>query len=125
MVRLDHLILRVRSAPVSVRFYGEVLGLAHEGRHGPFDVLRIDAGCVIDLLEAEPRDEAHLAFHLDRARFAQVHQRLIAAGIPSGGDPFSRDGRIRPQSGAGGWAEALYFHDPDGHNLEIRTHDEC
>lgn len=124
MVRLDHLILRVRSAPVSVRFYGAVLGFTHEGRQGPFEVLRIAPGSVIDLLEAEPRDEAHLAFHMDRARFSRIRERLLAAGIPFGGDPFLRDGLIRPQFGAGGWADALYFHDPDHHNLEIRTDDE-
>nr|WP_295382596.1 VOC family protein [Pseudoxanthomonas sp.] len=123
MVRLDHLILRVRSIPVSVSFYREVLGFPHEGRQGPFDVLRIGADSVIDLLQAEPRDPAHLAFHMDPLRFEQTLERLRAAGIAFGGDPFSRDGRIRPQFGAGGWADALYFHDPDHHNLEIRTHD--
>lgn len=123
MVRLDHLILRVRDVPASVRFYRTMLGFSHEGRHGPFEVMRIGADSVIDLLEAEPRDPAHLAFRMDRARFRQTRERLRAAGIAFGGDPFSRDGRVWPQFGARGWADALYFHDPDHHNLEIRTDD--
>lgn len=123
MVRLDHLILRVRSIPASVRFYRAVLDFPHEGRQGPFEVLRVGGDSVIDLLHAEPRDPAHLAFRMDRARFERTLARLRAAGIAFGGDPFSRDGRIQPRSGAGGWADALYFHDPDHHNLEIRTHD--
>lgn len=44
-------------------------------------------------------------------------------GIPYGGDPFSRDGRSALQPGARGWAEAIYFFDPDRHNIEVRTHD--
>ena len=119
-MQLDHLILRVRDTTASARFYGHILGLRHEGQAGPFDVLRVDDGSTIDLLGEPPRDPAHLAFRLSRAGFEGVRQRLHADGIAYGGDPFTRDGRSAAQFGARGWAEALYFHDPDLHNIEVR-----
>jgi catechol 2,3-dioxygenase-like lactoylglutathione lyase family enzyme len=120
MIALDHLILRVRHAAPSIDFYGRVLGLRHEGRRGPFEALRVNAGLVIDLLEDEVRERLHLAFRLGRKEFDAAHRYLSEAGIPFGGGPFEHDGAIGRTLGALGTADALYFHDPDGHNIEIR-----
>lgn len=120
MLELDHLILRVRDARASARFYEEMLGLRHEGHAEPFELLRINAGSTLDLLAAPPRDPAHLAFRLDRPAFERARARLQALGIAYGGGPFERDGRSAPQLGARGWAESIYFHDPDQHNIELR-----
>ncbi len=121
MIVLDHLILRVRCAADSIAFYAHVLGLRHEGRRGPFEALRVNDGLVIDLLEGEVHDTLHLAFRLDRAAFDAAHRCLREAGIAFGGGPFDRDGAVGRTLGAQGMAEALYFHDPDGHNIEIRV----
>ena len=119
---LDHLILPVSDATQSARFYRDVLGFTHEGRRGPFDVVRVNAQLTLDLMQRTPPDSMHLAFHLDRAAFDAVHERLVARGIAYGAGPFERDGRIAANDyGARGNALALYFYDPDGHNLEIRT----
>ncbi|KRA75697.1 hypothetical protein ASD78_06925 [Lysobacter sp. Root667] len=123
MLKIDHLILRVSDAKASVLFYRRVLDLAHEGEAGPFQVLRINDDCVLDLLSEPPKDPVHLAFHLDRDAFEVVRDRLRAMEVAFGGDPFVRDGRSAQQYGARGWAEALYFFDPDRHNIEVRTHD--
>ena len=123
MLELDHLILRVRDAQASARFYAQLLGLRHEGHAAPFEVLRVGPGTTLDLLEQPPADAAHLAFRLDRLAFEAVRARLDGLGIAFGGGPFVRDGGVAPQQGALGWAEALYFSDPDGHSIEVRTHD--
>lgn len=120
MLEIDHLILRVSHAPASARFYQQVLGLRHEGPAQGFELLRINAGSTLDLLQAPPRDPLHLAFRLDRPGFERARARLQALGIAYGGAPFERDGRSAPQLGALGWAQALYFHDPDQHNIELR-----
>lgn len=125
MLELDHLVLRVSDAPASARFYQQVLGLQHEGASGPFEVLRFNAGGTLDLLAAPPQDPMHLAFRLDRAAFDSVRTRLQQMGIAFGGQPFARDGRPAPQRGACGWAESLYFFDPDHHNIEVRTHEHA
>lgn len=124
MFEIDHLILRVRNTSASVQFYRQLLGLRHEGRAGPFEVLRVNEGSTLDLLAEAPKDSLHLAFRLDRAAFEAVHARLRRMGIAFGGDPWLRDGRAAQQQGAHGWAEALYFYDPDHHNIEVRTHEQ-
>jgi len=122
-MRIDHLILRVSDAARSIDFYRQVLAVTHECAP-PFDALRLNDDSVIDLLAEAPTDRAHLAFGLDRQAFEAVYRRLRELGIPFGGDPFMRDGRVGRQYGARGWADALYFHDPDHHNIEVRTYDE-
>lgn len=121
MIALDHLILRVRRSAASVEFYTRTLGFVDEGRRGPFEALRVDAGLVLDLLEGDVRDTMHLAFRLGRGEFDAARQRLLDLGIAFGGGPFERDGRSGLALGAAGMAEALYFYDPDGHNIEIRV----
>ena len=124
MLKIDHLILRVSDAKASVQFYQRLLGLHHDGSAAPFEVLRVNDDSTLDLLAEPPKDPAHLAFCLDRHAFEGVRERLQAMGVPFGGDPFVRDGRSASQFGARGWAEALYFSDPDRHNIEVRTHDQ-
>jgi catechol-2,3-dioxygenase len=120
MIALDHLILRTRRAAESAEFYARVLGFEHEGRRGPFETVRVNDGLVLDLLEGDVREPAHLAFRLERSEFEAIHRRLVDRDIPFGGGPFDRDGAIGRTLGARGMADALYFHDPDGHNIEIR-----
>lgn len=123
MFQIDHLILRVRDAKVSVNFYRRLLGLGYEGSAAPFEVLRVNDGSTLDLLAEAPKDPMHLAFCLDRSAFEGVRERLQAMAVPFGGGPFVRDGRSAAQWGARGRAEALYFFDPDRHNIEVRTYD--
>ena len=52
----------------------------------------------------------HLAFRVDAANFAGARQALEARGIAL-------------QFQDHGIAHSIYFHDPDGHELEITTYD--
>ncbi|BCT91689.1 hypothetical protein LYSHEL_07130 [Lysobacter helvus] len=123
MLQMDHLILRVADPAASVRFYRQILALEHE-RAPPFEVLRINDDCVIDLLAEAPKDTMHLAFSLGRQAFDTVRERLQASGVAFGSSAFVRDGRVARQYGARGWGDALYFHDLDHHNIEARTYDK-
>jgi len=125
MIVLDHTILRVRDLARSVAFYSQVFGFAHEGRLGPFDILRVSESFTLDLRQADELHSEHFAFSLDRASFDAIHARLVARGIPYGGSPFDRrNGMVGHSFGARGIAEAIYFDDPDGHALEIRVYPE-
>jgi catechol 2,3-dioxygenase-like lactoylglutathione lyase family enzyme len=118
------MILRVRSQTESVRFYQQVLAFRHEGRAGPFDILRVHEGFTLDLMEQVPHDPVHLAFCLQRAAFETIHGRLVQLNIPLGNGPFDRSGGPAAKSlGARGMADSLYFYDPDEHNIEIRTYE--
>ena len=121
---LDHLILPVVDPAASARFYADLLGFAHEGRTGPFEVLRVGPGLTLDLLRQVPPARMHLAFRLPRNGFAAARGRLEALGIAHGGGPFDHESRTSGHTqGATGLLEAVYFADPDGHNIEIRRGD--
>jgi catechol 2,3-dioxygenase-like lactoylglutathione lyase family enzyme len=121
MAELDHMILRVSNPVNAIRFYEDVLGFKHEGRAGPFDIVRVSEGFTLDLLAEPPNAHLHLAFRLDREHFERVMLQLRERRIPFGGNHADRSGsQPQPQYGARGLALACYFEDPDGHNLEIR-----
>lgn len=123
MAILDHLIVRVRDAAASARFYEDVLGFGHEGRSGPFQVVRVNDGLTLDLLGEAPQDLMHLAFTFDRAEFDAIHRRLVERSILFASTPFNRDGGpLRQWQGARGMADAWYFDDPDGHAIEVRCY---
>jgi glyoxylase I family protein len=123
MVTLDHIILRVRDPVASAHFYQEVLGFRHEGREGPFELVRVNESFTLDLMGETPRDPVHLAFCLDRASFEAVHRHLGERSIAFGSTPFDRKGGpLAKSQGARGMADAWYFYDPDGHNLEVRSY---
>lgn len=124
MTYLNHLILRVRNPVESVRFYEQVLAFKHEGRAEPFEILRVNEGLTLNLMEQAPQDQNHLAFCLERPLFEAVHRRLKQLNIPFGNQPFDQSGGIAAQSlGARGLADALYFYDLDRHNIEICTYE--
>jgi glyoxylase I family protein len=121
MAELDHMILRVSDPAKSIRFYEDVLGFRHEGRAGPFEVLRVSDGLTLDLLAEPPTMRLHLAFRVDPKHFERVVAQLRERRIPFGGNHMDRSSsQPQPQYGARGLALACYFEDPDGHNLEIR-----
>lgn len=123
MATLDHVIVRVRNLADSVTFYKSILGFAHDGYIAPFEVIRVNDGLTLDLMEQAPQDPMHLAFALPAASFDEVTQRLVASNIPYGSSPYSRESRGPGMAlGARGMAKAIYFSDPDGHNLEIRLY---
>ncbi|MGH8495888.1 MAG: VOC family protein [Gammaproteobacteria bacterium] len=124
MISLDHTILRVRDAAESARFYQRVLDFEHEGRVGPFEVVRVNDGLTLDLRQQAPQHPTHLAFSLDRTEFEAAHRRLMQFQIPFGGGPSDRNsGTVGRSFGARGMADAVYFDDPDGHIVEIRTYE--
>jgi catechol 2,3-dioxygenase-like lactoylglutathione lyase family enzyme len=121
MAELDHMILRVSNPTASIRFYEDLLGFKHEGRVGPFEVVRVSEGFPLDLLAEPPTMHLHLAFRVDPEHFERVMVQLRERRIPFGGNHMDRSGsQPQPQYGARGLALACYFEDPDGHNLEIR-----
>ena len=123
-MQLDHLILRVNDLNASVDFYTRILGLAHEGQQGPFEVVRVSADFTIQLAPWGTEGGEHLAFALAAAQFDAVFERLRRAAIPYG-DSFHEVGNMKgpgEEAGARGMAKSIYFVDPNQHLLEIRCY---
>jgi catechol 2,3-dioxygenase-like lactoylglutathione lyase family enzyme len=121
-IALDHLILAVSDATASAAFYERILGLAHEGQRGPFQVVRVTPDLVLQLAPWGTKGGEHLAFALDPEAFDAAFARIRADGIPYG-DSFHAVGNMKGpgvEGGARGDEPSLYFFDPDRHLLEIR-----
>lgn len=77
-------------------------------------------------MESPAPASRHLAFAMDRATFEAAFERIRTSGITYGdgsSSPASRQGPGR-STGLHGATNSVYFHDPDGHLLEILTYDD-
>lgn len=122
---LDHVILKVKDRDESLRFYTDVLGLGHEGREGPFEVVRVTPDLVLLLAPFATDGAEHLAFSMPRAEFEHVFRRVRDAGIAYG-DSFHSVGNMKgpgEEAGARGPGASLYFFDPSRHLVEIRHYE--
>lgn len=124
-VSLDHLIVYAPDREETARFYAEVLEFGREGERGPFEVLRVNDDLVLQIMEYEADLPQHYAFSMSRRAFDVVRENLTRFRLPFG-DSFHAVGNMKGpgrEAGARGDADTLYFNDPAGHLVEIRTYD--
>ncbi|MEO5720253.1 MAG: VOC family protein [Chthoniobacterales bacterium] len=119
---IDHVALAVRDVERSARWYIDVLGFErrHEGMWNGVPVFVGKGSTALALFathypEPIPRPRGsitmlHLAFRASRAGFVAAQRDLAAREIH-----FNfQDHEI---------SHSIYFHDPDGHELEITTYE--
>lgn len=125
-LELDHLVIRVDDVSESVAFYTSILGLVHEGKDGPFEVLRVTPRLTLLLAPWGTQGNEHYAFALPRASFDAVFARIVEAGIEHGGtfDSIGRSSEPGLENGGRGMGRSIYFFDPSHHLLEIRHYDD-
>jgi catechol 2,3-dioxygenase-like lactoylglutathione lyase family enzyme len=116
---IDHVEVFVRDIPAAIRWYGETLGLVEIQRWDPEPVMVGAGGTMLALFKAPPgarpwsEKEAdgmrwhRVAWLTDRDGFEAAQKHLAAKGIAFRG-PVDH-----------GKSHSIYFHDPDGHPLEI------
>jgi catechol 2,3-dioxygenase-like lactoylglutathione lyase family enzyme len=123
-VVLDHTIIPVRDQQEAVAFYTTILGLQDEGMGGPFALVRVNDSLTLDFIVADASPGRHYAFAMDADEFDAAFRRIQAAGIAYGDGPHDvGNGRGQGMTlGARGQGKAVYFHDPSGHLLEIKTY---
>lgn len=120
---IDHVALAVRDVERSAQWYQDVLGLRrlHQDVWGSFPAVVGVGTTSLALFPVEGSDPMprpgrdtlamrHVAFRIDGAAFLRAQAELQRRGIPV----EFQDHEI---------AHSIYFHDPDGHQLEITTYE--
>jgi catechol 2,3-dioxygenase-like lactoylglutathione lyase family enzyme len=108
-----------------VEFYTGILGLDHERDDGPFSMLRVTPGFVIQIAPWGTTGGEHLAFAMSKPEFDGVFDRVKAAGVAYG-DRYDLVGNMQgpgDETGSRGAGETVYFFDPDKHLIEIRHYE--
>lgn len=120
MLQIDHIGIAALDASASARQLADILGAGEVGVDGAdSDMFRVDLdhGMFVLFNPATKIDVAHVAFHVDADRFAQVVERLRAKGIPFGNEPDdTTNGRTNDPLGGNG---RVYYLDPSGHLFEV------
>jgi len=121
---IDHVALSVRDVERSAQWYMDVLGFEprYEGLWNGIPTFIAKGTTAIALFPARNHDSKktpahaasmdmlHLAFRADRKNFLAAQRELKERGIK-----FEfQDHEI---------SQSIYFHDPDGHELEITTYE--
>jgi len=130
---LDHIVLNAEDVEALVAFYTTVVELEperlEEFRAGkvPFPSVRMNADTVIDLaprgmwVRNRPRMPGrpnlnHFCLTLDKVEWESLRARLAVHQIVADGP--------HPRWGAHGGGTSVYFHDPEGNEIEARYYGE-
>ena len=113
--QLDHVAITVSDVHRSIEWYQDVLGF--EKRHPEWGtepaMMCVGDTCVALFEGAVKQDERrmrHIAFKASREAFAAAQEELAGRSIEC--EFMDHD-----------TAHSIYFHDPDGHRLEITTYE--
>jgi glyoxylase I family protein len=115
--RIDHVVLRVRDLAGMVRFYEQALGFREERRLERLNLVQMRAGAsLLDLIATDAPAGApnmdHLCFRVEPFDRDAIVTRLAPFGI-SVGETVDR-------YGAEGNGPSVYFHDPEGNQIELK-----
>ena len=121
---LDHTIVPTIDREKSVEFYTRIFGFENLGEVGPFLAVRVNDTFNLDFRNSEDFRSIHYAFAMDAAEFEAAFTRIKEAGILYGDGPRDQENMKGPgmTAGAKGQGKAVYFKDPSGHVLEIKTY---
>jgi len=121
---LDHTIVPAKDQAETVSFYVKILGFKDEGMFWDFAVVRVNESLTLDFIASKKFSSRHFAFAMDRNEFEAVFGRIQEEKIPYGDGPHNIENMKGPgkTQGARGVGKAVYFRDPSGHVLEIKTY---
>jgi catechol 2,3-dioxygenase-like lactoylglutathione lyase family enzyme len=123
-VVLDHTIVPVNNREESVEFYTRIFGFEDLGESGPFLAVRVNDSLNLDFRQVDDFHSIHYAFAMESEEFDAAFERIKDSKIPYGDSPYAQDNMQGPgiTLGSQGDGKAVYFKDPSGHVLEIKTY---
>ena len=114
--RIDHVVLRVRNLPAMVHFYEQALGFVVERRLDRLSLVQMRAGAsMLDLIDKERPEGGnldHVCFRIEPFDREAISARLSPLGIAIG--------ETVDRYGAEGTGPSVYFHDPEGNEIELK-----
>jgi catechol 2,3-dioxygenase-like lactoylglutathione lyase family enzyme len=117
-IELNHTIVRATDSHASARFLADIVGLAVGADVGHFVPVQLANGATLDYMNSARVAPQHYAFLISDDEFDAAFARIRDAGLPYFADPgFQQPGEINTRWGGRG----IYFHDPDGHSMELLT----
>jgi catechol 2,3-dioxygenase-like lactoylglutathione lyase family enzyme len=116
---LDHLIVFARDRDASAAFLAEMLGAPTPTQAGHFTQVQVDHGLTVDFMNTSERVATqHYAFLVSEAQFDESFAKISGRKQAHWADPYRRRPNEVNRVGDG---RVVYFEDPSGHFLEIRT----
>ena len=121
---IDHTIVPVRDRDEAVEFYSRIFGFEDLGEVSVFKVVRVNDTFNLDFEISEDFKSLHYAFAMGPDEFEAAFDRIRESGITYGNHPHDHENMKGPgeSMGAKGMGKAVYFEDPNGHVLEIKTY---
>lgn len=120
-VELDHTIVPARDPQASAQFLADILGLRVDPQVAHFTPVTLANQVSLDYDQLDDFVPHHYAFMVGEQEFDAALARIQRGGIAHYGDPACQEeGRIYRSERTEG-RRGTYFHDPDGHLMEILT----
>lgn len=128
VLRLDHVVLRVKDHAQSIQFYEEVLGCKVVRRRDDLGLVHLRAGVsMIDLISidgplgrkggagpgAEGRNVDHVCLRIEPFDEQAIRAHLGRIGV-------AVSSTAKGNFGAEGEGPSVYFEDPDGNSIELK-----
>jgi len=121
VVALHHTIVPARDPQASAQFLAEILGLSVDPPVAHFTPVTLANQVSLDYDQLDHVEPHHYAFMVSEQEFDAALARIQHCGIAHYGDSACQeDGRIYHSERTEG-RRGTYFHDPDGHLMEILT----
>ena len=117
---LNHTIVRANEKWASAEFFARIMGLEVE-RNSPthFAPVKVNDNLFFDFDDGrDPVTHEHYAFHVTDEEFDDIFGRVKDEGLSYGSEPFAQDNmQVYDMWGGRG----IYFHELNGHSIEIFT----
>jgi catechol 2,3-dioxygenase-like lactoylglutathione lyase family enzyme len=128
VLRIDHIVLRVKDIERAITFYRDVLGCAIEKRRDDLGLVHLRAGAsLIDLVTpdgplgkqggalagVEGRNVDHICLRIEPFDEAAIRALMAAHGV-------AVNGEVQNNFGAEGNGPSIYIADPDGNTVELK-----